>query len=470
MQEHDGVSQRQTSITANKITFQPVQTKFSVPPGAFLAPKNQSSDGDKPYISKSGFENLATSSYFIKCVREDVDKLLNTFVREWKQQTEALSENALEVNNTVKGKRKATWPVESPFQIFKRLFEEQGWHLAQLFWSENDATRLAMYTATIRIFAEPLQSIVPSTSEADPDHDLLLRACGGVFAMYLLQSTAIIEERYRHTPGYRVRLPLEADLLLFLNNLPHLSSTFLQHPIDQDGLRPIDDLIFVLRELQAPSNLGAHESIHGSSVDVLLPTQYQTRPAIISTKFTTRSEVDREEGEYGSIRDLEKNTTHSLSRIEMAHTLVRKAIGMPLLSMKPSDNDDDESSKVNRDRYLVHKLNVGDLAYDPSSKVRQSTHWRSTHYVGTPTTTQQDKFATLLEGLNQVRGIYKDQVRATFGKDILTFDENVSGKKSTEGETKANRLKSKIMSRAKSRTRKQIAERLHSATEKSRQK
>ncbi|PWN31669.1 uncharacterized protein FA14DRAFT_91991 [Meira miltonrushii] len=455
MQEQDDAVPR-SPVTASKIVFPPLQTKFAVPPGALLAPKNQSSDGGKPYISKSGFENLATSSHFVKCLREDREKLLSAFVREWKDRKEAVRKEATEVDDNPKGKRRATGSTEIPFQIFKRIFEQQGWHLAQLFWSEHDATRLAMYTSTIRIFAEPLQSLIPFVSGSSPGHDTLLRACGSVFAMYLLQSTSIIEERYRHTPGNGVRLPLEADLLMVLNKLPDLAGAILQEPIDQDGLRPIDDLIFVIRELQAPSDLGCHESVHGSSVDVLLPTQYKARPALISTTFTTRSEVDREGGEYGSIRDLENNSTHALNRIEMAHALVRKAIGMPLLSMNPSDEED---------RFLTKNLD-GDVEYDPSSKARQSTHWRSAQYVGAPNTAQQDKLANLLEEMDRVRQTYHDQAKAVFGKESITTDDHSESNERPH----ANSLESKILARAKLRTRKQIAQKLQSAAQRRSQK
>lgn len=450
MQEQDDVIQH-SPVTANRIVFPPLQTKFAVPPGPFLAPKNQSSDGGKPYISKSGFENLATSSHFVKYVREDTEKLLSAFVRGWKDQMEAVRKDATEVDNLPIGKRKATGSIESPFQIFKRIFEQQGWHLAQMFWSENDSTRLAMYISTIRIFAEPLQALTLFVPGSSPDHDTLLRACGCVFAMYLLQSTSILEERHRHMPGYGVRLPLEADLLLILNKLPYLASTFLHEPIDQDGLRPMDDLIFVIRELQAPSDLGCRESTHDSSIDILLPTHYKARPALISTNFTTRSEVDREEGEYGSIRDLENNSTHSLNRIEMAHTLVRKAVGMPLLSRKSSDEEG---------RYLIHKLD-GDIEYDPSPKALQSIHWRSTHYVGAPNTAQQDKLANLLEDVERAQQIYHDQVMAVFGKESISRDDHSESNERPQ----IDGLKSKIIARAKSRTRKQIAQKLQSSTQ-----
>ncbi|MCO5589895.1 hypothetical protein L7F22_043864 [Adiantum nelumboides] len=311
--------------------------------------------------------------------------------------------------------------------MFKRIFVEQGWHLAQFFWSENDATRLAMYTATIRIFAEPLQALSSFVSGRDdiqsqPDHDTLLQACGCVFAMYLLQTTTILEERYRHTPGYGVRLPLEADLLLILNKLPDLSFQILQEPVDEDGLRPIDDLIFILRELQAPSDLGPHESTQGSTVDVLLPLQYKARPALITTTFTTKSEVDREGGEYGSIRHLEINSTQYLNRIEMAHVLVRKAVGMPLLSMKSTDQNDSFSAMKNK--YLQHNVDA-DIEYQPSTRQRPSTHWRSTHYVRAPNTAQQDKFTSYLEEMDRVQQIYHDHVRAVFDNEGINRRDRV---------------------------------------------
>lgn len=483
MQEYDEASQGFIS-RANDVEFPPLQTIYAVPPGPFLAPRNQNSDGGKPYICKSGFEDFATSSYFVTNLRQDVNHLLVTFTQEWKWNLEEKSQNEHDDDKIRTGKSKVKEYTESPFQIFKEIFQNQGWHLAQFFWSENEATRFAMYVTTIRVLAESLQSVLPILTRFEgidvssntlhlDDHDTLLKACGSAFAMYMLQSTSILEERHRHTPGYGVRLSLEADLLFVLNKLPCLAKSILQEPVTQDGLRPLDDLIFVLRELQSPSDLGHRDGIQGSCIDNILPTKYGARPALIATRTTTRSEVDRERGEYGSIRISEKNFKQPLNRQEMAHTLVRKAIGLPILSRR-SPNESDSSSSAH-DLYLEHEKD-GNAEYDPSPIHRQTTHWRSTHYVGPPVTIQQDKYSGILEGLEQVQQTYQEKLRTTFGEGGITDESRESlitkrqASKQPEQDSTKKKLKSKIMARAQMQTRNRFAQKLQIAKKESLQK
>lgn len=104
----------------------------------YLALRTSGSETSWSPIARTGFPLLATSSYFVREVAQEVTELLKQFRNEWLEKV------------TQQDGLKSEPPL-SPFEVFKRIYTQRGWHLFQLYWSEHYETRINIYHTIIRI-------------------------------------------------------------------------------------------------------------------------------------------------------------------------------------------------------------------------------------------------------------------------------------------------------------------------------
>ena len=138
---------------------------------------------------------------------------------------------------------------------------------------------------------------------------------------------------------------LPVDLFHILINLPILlveGEVFPSTP-SEDGLQPLDDVIFVLRELT-----GANVTLAESSVDVqddltarsdsaardnifdlLAPTTYNARPATVNNRVATKADMERRRELWGSLDSFDSQGTRSvpLSRADLMRHILKQKMG-----------------------------------------------------------------------------------------------------------------------------------------------
>lgn len=131
------------------VPFPPIRTDLAAPAGPYLSPITQSTEGGRSYISRSGFLDYTTSTYFVSRIRKQVEHVLMLFSVEWL----SIKEKAGEYNHSF-----YTPPADdphslewSPFQLLQRIYEEHGWNFVQFTWSEHEPTRTAMYETCTRV-------------------------------------------------------------------------------------------------------------------------------------------------------------------------------------------------------------------------------------------------------------------------------------------------------------------------------
>lgn len=423
--------------------FPPLRAGLAVPVGSFLNPKTTGAEGGLSYLSRSGFEGLATSSYFVARLRSDVDALLDTFVERWMHKpTSEVQEAELDTASSIsrKGKRKrqanaerkeVEWVQEvaeatSPFKLFSQLFHQQGWHRAQLCWSEHEVTRRAIYDTLIRILTlefRPLKEalVVDDGKIRMADQGIntitnqnLLRACGALFAVHLVRSTTSLNGSDRLQPGKQTRVAIEADLLHSLCALPTLASSILSKPRDADGLRPIDDVYYILQGLLGSTNAPG-DSLCDPMVDVLLPTDYSARPPIVSNFFSTKAEVDRRHSRCGFLIDERTKQQLPLNRAESAHALLHDALGMPQLEPREARYTEEETNR--RGTRRAHMLQTDRRLRIVRSITSKTKNGPGQYAIALPSTGKQHKLERAMLEVTKSRERYQQQAEVALGID-----------------------------------------------------
>lgn len=125
------------------LRFPPIPPGTSAPSGPYLDPRTASSESGGSYIHRSGFPLLASSSYLVQAVSQETNGLLEAFVAQWHAA----------VDRTYRATSEETGGDEppSPFVIFKHLYQQRGWHLWQLYWSEHQESRRSIYHTFVRV-------------------------------------------------------------------------------------------------------------------------------------------------------------------------------------------------------------------------------------------------------------------------------------------------------------------------------
>lgn len=145
-----------------------------------------------------------------------------------------------------------------------------------------------------------------------------------------------------------------ADIYHVLLALPVLAESSLAQPEGRfaPGLQPMDDVVFLLRDMsgdattsgeatsdeelseassdgegQAPRPRAGRESVF----EVLPPTAYGARPAMVSNVLSTRAERERRGGIWGQVRSTgEEGNTSGMSRAELMHNMLRERLKLPV--------------------------------------------------------------------------------------------------------------------------------------------
>lgn len=326
------------------------------------------------FIARSGFPLLATSSYLVQEISQEVETLLECFAAAW---TVAVGQAAAS---------KAEDPP-SPFVIFQNVYIERKWHLYQMHWSEHRDTRLSIYHSFIRVLtgeccriqsylddpsdpiasspADSLRPFLPllSISKTGSNHisDALLakvpteeivKATGILFALKLMQSTTLATLE-KPSEEAALCIPIEADLFHVVTWLPSIvqKTKALGEWNDWKTLHPIDDVVYILKDMmgvpkdQVANGYNGDISLEerekaapgsGTGVfEVLIPTTYEARPALINNCLSTKGEVEKKEGKWGGLRISEAAPSGiGMSRADLMRNLVRQRLELPLRGEK----------------------------------------------------------------------------------------------------------------------------------------
>jgi hypothetical protein len=323
------------------------------------------------FIARSGFPLLATSSYLVQEISQEVEALLVSFTAAWTAAADQAKTSGCE-------------DLPSPFAIFKDIYVERGWHLYQMHWSEHQETRSGIYTSFVRVLtgeSPPTFQVLKDTeliesSSADYLRPLLpllsistdgtirlndtslhkvptvevLKGMGVLFALKLIQSTTSVnvDISSRRTA---LRIPIEVDLYYVLALLPLIAqkSKALGDWIESQRLQPIDDVVFILKDMKGEldmekkdgdnSDTSSEESEDATQekrsgvFEMLVPTTYDARGALINNCLSTKGEIEKKEGTWGRLRTSEAAQDGiGMSRADLMRNLVRQRLDLPLRS------------------------------------------------------------------------------------------------------------------------------------------
>jgi hypothetical protein len=208
----------------------------------------------------------------------------------------------------------------------------------------------------------------------------VLKAIGVLFALKLIQSTTAIstsDTSFRHSEP---RIPIEADLYHVLYALPSITrvSKALGGSENRSGLQPTDDVVFVLKDMMGDSQVhnavqmteserdgydtetsldenDEREGVSKTVFDVLLPTTYEARPALVNIGLSTKAEMEKARGIWGRLKSSETaKDGMGLSRADLMRNLVRQRLELPLRASK-EDGVDSASQSLTMDEFKIDK-------------------------------------------------------------------------------------------------------------------